>query len=166
MYCCHSASNAQTLVNCPFKFAFKLIVERVSGDDRIVSQKIFSGNYMQFIPYIRTRDSAGGWGEWHQLASKSDLSLFGNPGSWKIVETNIRDLNNPPNALILHTDSSPNIVGYPSGLAGNTCVVLQVLPGGADYSAQLAFSFGLDKMAIRRKSGSTTWTAWKYFTAS
>ena len=34
------------------------------------------------------------------------------------------------------------------------------------YEAQLAFGFGADKMAIRRKSNSSTWTSWKYFTAS
>lgn len=35
-----------------------------------------------------------------------------------------------------------------------------------NYSAQLAFSFEADKIAIRRKNGVDDWSDWKYFTAS
>lgn len=72
------------------------------------------------------------------------------------------DLNNPPKAFILNTGVDP--VGNPS-LGGNGCVVIQQNPGVSAYTAQLAFSFGSDKIAIRRKKERGNWTDWKYFTA-
>lgn len=51
----------------------------------------------------------------------------------------------------------------PSGLSGNQIVVFVGTDNGA-YNTQLAFSFGSDKLAMRRCSGSTTWTNWKYIT--
>lgn len=50
---------------------------------------------------------------------------------------------------------------FPSGLGGNGCVVI-VATTNINYNAQLAFGFGSDKIAIRRKNGSTTWSEWKY----
>ena len=78
----------------------------------------------------------------------------------------VTDLNNPPNAFIIQIIADTRIPGYPSNLDGNTVLALQLYPGRDIYSAQLAFSFDMDKMAIRRKSGSATWTDWKYFSAS
>lgn len=98
-----------------------------------------------------------------QAALKSDL---GNPGSCKIIEIDVSDLNNPPKAYILETQPSVNIPGYPAGLDGNRVLVLQLYPGSLSYSAQLAIGFGCDKLAIRRKSGSVSWTDWKYFIAA
>lgn len=54
---------------------------------------------------------------------------------------------------------------FPSGLGGNSCMVL-VQTDNIQYNAQLAFGFGSDKIAIRRRNGSTTWTAWKYIALS
>lgn len=76
---------------------------------------------------------------------------------------NVTDLNNPPDAIIFM--SSPTSAGYPSTLGGNRCIVLY-LNAGDTYRAQLAFGFGSDRIAIRRKIHTTTWTEWKYFTAS
>lgn len=73
------------------------------------------------------------------------------------------DLNNPPSAFILNTAVEP--VGLPSHLGCNGCVVIQQNPGDNKHSAQLAFSFGSDKIAIRRRYGEEKWTDWKYFTA-
>ena len=81
-----------------------------------------------------------------------------------IVATRVTDLNNPPNTFILNTAVEP--VGLPSYLGCNGCVVIQQNPGDNRYSAQLAFSFGSDKIAIRRRYGGEEWTNWKYFTAS
>ena len=81
-----------------------------------------------------------------------------------IIATRVTDLNNPPNAFILNTAVEP--VGLPSYLGCNGCVVIQQNPGDKEYSAQLAFSFGSDKIAIRRRYGGEEWTNWKYFTAS
>lgn len=75
----------------------------------------------------------------------------------------VTDLDNPPHSLILSTSINP--VGLPKGLNGNRCIVIQHDFGIGDFCAQLAFSFGSDKIAIRRKLGSTNWSDWKYFTA-
>lgn len=74
------------------------------------------------------------------------------------------DLNNPPGAFILSTTVDP--VGLPSFLSSNACIVIQQNPGDKEYSAQLAFSFGADLIAIRRKREGGNWTDWKYFKAS
>ena len=76
---------------------------------------------------------------------------------------NVTDLNNPPNYAILNTQIRP--IGLPSGLMSNACLVIQQNLGEGNYAAQLAFSFGSDKIAIRRKSNTDSWTEWKYFTA-
>lgn len=86
-----------------------------------------------------------------------------NSNSKKIYANNITDLNNPPNYVILNTNVNP--IGLPSGLRSNGCLVIQQNSGAGKYTAQLAFSFGSDKIAIRRKSGTDSWSEWKYFTA-
>ena len=78
-----------------------------------------------------------------------------------IYEENVYDLNNPPSAFILNTGVNPK--GLPD-LNGNSCCVIQHNPGNKAYSAQLAFSFGSDKIAIRRKKNAV-WTNWTYFSA-
>ena len=77
---------------------------------------------------------------------------------------NVSDLNNPPNAFLLNTGVNPK--GLPTGLGGNGCCVIQQNLGIDAYASQLAFGFGSDRIAIRRKIGSSTWTNWKYFTAN
>lgn len=72
------------------------------------------------------------------------------------------DLNNPPNVFLLPTSINPT--GYPTGLGGNSCMVVQYIK--TNYDVQLAFSFGSDKIAIRRKPGQSTWTEWKYLSFS
>lgn len=62
---------------------------------------------------------------------------------------NVTDLNNPPNYAILDTKVNP--IGLPSELRSNGCLVIQHNLGKGNYAAQLAFSFGSDKIAIRRK---------------
>lgn len=80
-----------------------------------------------------------------------------------IYMNNITDLNNPPKCPILDTKINP--IGLPSGLESNACFVIQQNLGTGNYTAQLAFSFRHDKIAIRRKSNTDSWTEWKYFTA-
>lgn len=72
-------------------------------------------------------------------------------------------MDNPPNCVIFTTTASPK--GFPVGLDGNSALVIQQNPG-MEYSSQLAFGFGSDKIAIRRKYGSAKWTDWKYGTLS
>lgn len=74
-------------------------------------------------------------------------------------------MDNPPEHNIFFAMSgSTNI---PTGLISNACFVLQFAAGvNKNYCAQLAFSFGKDMLAIRRKSNSTVWESWKYITFS
>lgn len=75
----------------------------------------------------------------------------------------VTDINNPPNYAILNTGVDP--IGMPSELYSNGCLVIQHNQGNGTYTAQLAFAFGSDKIAIRRKTGTDSWSEWKYFTA-
>ena len=79
-----------------------------------------------------------------------------------ISVANVDNLDNPPKAIILQSKINPK--GMPD-LNANACIVIQGSINNDSYNVQLAFAFGADKIAIRRKSGSTTWTEWKYFTA-
>lgn len=89
---------------------------------------------------------------------KSSLNSKGS----QIVATGINDLDSPPNAIILRTAVNP--VGLPESLGSNGCIVIQQNPNNA-FNCQLAFSFGSDKIAIRRKRNSNAWSDWKYFSA-
>lgn len=84
-----------------------------------------------------------------------------NSNSFSIYKKDVSDLDNPPSAFILNTGVNPK--GLPD-LGSNGCCVIQHNPGSKVYSAQLAFSFGSDKIAIRRKRD-TDWTNWTYFSA-
>lgn len=129
--------------------------------DNYIVQTAYAGLSRMFSRHVDP--PSGTWTQWIEYAPKSDL---GEWGGYKIIKTGVTDLNNPPNAFIIQTIADTRIPGYPSNLDGNTVLALQLYPGRDIYSAQLAFSFDMDKMAIRRKSGSATWTDWKYFSAS
>lgn len=87
---------------------------------------------------------------------------IGRQNSKAIYVNNITDLNNPPKCPILDTKINP--IGLPSGLESNACFVIQQNLGTGNYTAQLAFSFRHDKIAIRRKSNTDSWTEWKFKT--
>lgn len=84
-----------------------------------------------------------------------------NSNRFSIYEKEVHDLDNPPSAFILNTGINPK--GLPD-LGSNGCCVIQHNPDNNEYTAQLAFSFGSDKIAIRRKKN-TGWTNWAYFSA-
>lgn len=84
-----------------------------------------------------------------------------NSDRFSIYEKQVSDLDNPPAAFILNTDINPK--GLPE-LSSNGCCVIQHNPGSETYTAQLAFSFGCEKIAIRTKK-SASWSNWKYFSA-
>ena len=96
-----------------------------------------------------------------QLLWELFFRISNSKGS-QIVATGINDIDNPPIAIILRTTVNP--VGLPEGLGSNGCIVIQQNPNNA-FNCQLAFSFGSDKIAIRRKRNSNAWTDWKYFSA-
>ena len=81
---------------------------------------------------------------------------------YSIITQSVKDLNNPPKSFILQTTTEP--IGYPVELTGNACVVLQQNPGREVYTAQVAFSFGSNKIAIRRKAHINEWSDWAYIT--
>lgn len=97
-----------------------------------------------------------------ETTNKTIPGAINELNSKKIYVNNVTDLNNPPNYPILNTNVNP--IGLPSGLKSNGCLVIQHNLGAGNYAAQLAFSFGSDKIAIRRKSNTDSWTEWKYFT--
>ena len=84
-----------------------------------------------------------------------------NSNRFSIYEKEVYDLDNPPAAFILNTSINPK--GLPD-LGGNGCCVIQHNPGSKTYTAQLAFSFGGDKIAIRSKK-TDAWSGWAYFSA-
>ena len=84
-----------------------------------------------------------------------------NSNRFSICEKNVSDLDNPPAAFILNTDINPK--GLPKLDSNGRCVI-QHNPGNEIYTAQLAFSFGCEKIAIRTKK-TDSWSAWKYFSA-
>ena len=84
-----------------------------------------------------------------------------NSNRFSIYEKEVYDLDNPPAAFILNTSINPK--GLPD-LSGNGCCVIQHNPGSKTYTAQLAFSFGSDKIAIRSKK-TDAWSGWAYFSA-
>lgn len=84
-----------------------------------------------------------------------------NSDRFSIYEKQVSDLDNPPAAFILNTGINPK--GLPE-LSSNGCCVIQHNPGSETYTAQLAFSFGCEKIAIRTKK-SASWSNWKYFSA-
>lgn len=97
-----------------------------------------------------------------ETTNKTIPGAINELNSKKIYVNNVTDLNNPPDYPILNTNVNP--IGLPSGLKSNGCLVIQHNLGAGNYAAQLAFSFGSDKIAIRRKSNTDSWTEWKYFT--
>jgi len=85
-----------------------------------------------------------------------------NSNRFSIYKENVSDLDNPPSAFILNTGVNPK--GLPNFDYGNGCCVIQHNPGNRIYTAQLAFSFGSDKIAIRRRRNGA-WSDWAYFLA-
>ena len=96
------------------------------------------------------------------LTKTNELSETTTALTENIFKKTVMDLDNPPTAFILNTGTNP--VGLPKSLGSNGCLVIQHNPG-SEYTAQLAFSFGSYKIAIRIKQKGE-WSDWKYFTAS
>lgn len=63
--------------------------------------------------------------QFNMYALKSDL---GNAGPYRMVEVGVKDLNNPPNAFILQTNPDAGIPGFPTGIGGNTVLIIQLFP--------------------------------------
>ena len=77
-----------------------------------------------------------------------------------MISTGVSELNNPPNSYIIKSGANP--VGLPN-IGGNSCIALQQsIDSSSMFNAQIAFGYGGDKLAIRRKDNSNDWSDWKY----
>lgn len=133
----------------------------------IASQAYTAGDYVAVNGVLRKVKSAIAKGNTISDSNSTattvtdELDTFRSFSS-RLYASNVNDLNNPPSSFLLNTDVNPT--GMPS-LGSNSCLVLQHNPG-TKFSAQIAFSFGSDKLAIRRRSNSNTWSSWRYVTFS
>lgn len=95
------------------------------------------------------------------------------PSSWqpnKIATSQLyfsqrTDLNALTDQGIYYGVNNSSTTGWPANMNANGIVII-VGTSDPTYNVQLAFGFGADKLVIRRRSGSTTWTNWKYVSFS
>lgn len=74
----------------------------------------------------------------------------------------IYDLDNPPKKMIF--SAMAGSTNLPNGFGGaNAVTVIQMNLGVGNFNSMIAFSFAVDKIAIRRKNGTKNWSEWKYF---
>lgn len=74
----------------------------------------------------------------------------------------IYDLDNPPKKMIF--SAMAGSTNLPNGLGGaNAVTVIQMNLGDGNFDSMIAFTFAVDKIAIRRKNGTKNWSEWKYF---
>lgn len=77
----------------------------------------------------------------------------------------IYDLDNPPKKMIFSARAGST--NLPNGFSGaNAVTVIQMNLGNDSYDSMIAFTFAVDKIAIRRKNGTKNWSEWKYFNTS
>ena len=74
----------------------------------------------------------------------------------------IYDLNKPPKKMIFSARAGST--NLPNGFDGaNAVTVIQMNLGNSNFDSMIAFTFAVDKIAIRRKYGTENWSEWKYF---
>lgn len=77
----------------------------------------------------------------------------------------IYDLDNPPKKMIF--SAMAGSTNLPNDFSGaNAVTVIQMNLGNDSYDSMIAFTFAVDKIAIRRKHGTKNWSKWKYFNTS
>lgn len=77
----------------------------------------------------------------------------------------IYDLDNPPKKMIF--SAMAGSTNLPNDFDGaNAVTVIQMNLGNSNFDAMIAFTFAVDKIAIRRKNGTENWSKWKYFNTS
>lgn len=77
----------------------------------------------------------------------------------------IYDLDNPPKKMIF--SAMAGSTNLPNDFGGaNAVTVIQMNLGNGNFNAMIAFTFAVDKIAIRRKNGTENWSEWKYFNTS
>ena len=74
----------------------------------------------------------------------------------------IYDLDNPPKKMIF--SAMAGSTNLPNNFSGaNAVTVIQMNLGNDSYDSMIAFTFAVDKIAIRRKNGTKNWSKWEYF---
>lgn len=74
----------------------------------------------------------------------------------------IYDLDNPPKKMIFSARAGST--NLPNNFSGaNAVTVIQMNLGNDSYDSMIAFTFAVDKIAIRRKNGTKNWSKWEYF---
>ena len=70
----------------------------------------------------------------------------------------------PPKKMVF--SAMAGSTNLPNNFSGaNAVTVIQMNLGNDSYDSMIAFTFAVDKIAIRRKNGTKEWSDWKYFTA-
>lgn len=167
-----TTSIVKSLVNAPPELAnaYEIIVEwyqaqsnNAYGIQLIYCRLGISGS-ADSRQYIRSRN-ADKWNAWEQVTLKSDL---GDMRGIKVAYSfdAAYNINTPPAAFILQAHTSHTTGDLPAGLGGTVFIILQSNPGNDSHNGQFAFGFATDKIAFRKKNGSTTWDEWKYVTFS
>lgn len=98
--------------------------------------------------------------------SLNTLSGYFNTGLYLYNSTQTSSSINKPGRVFARyrMDICPGTM--PANLKGNQCTVYTQAPDpsgtATKYNVQVAVGFGADKIALRRKNGSTSWLPWKY----
>lgn len=112
------------------------------------------------IAAVYHSDSTGGNWDSNPIALKSDL---GNTNNMQLMQAYPDNIDDPPLAIILQAHLNNTLGTLPTEIGGSVFLILQSNPTirYRQYNSQLAFGFGGDKIAFRRRSGGG-WTEWKY----
>lgn len=82
-YHCPFTGDAMTLLNCPVRKAFSLVINRTSGDGYTQRLFVFDPTYPQiFIRNVYNEE----WGQWHQISLINTASQESNSLTETIVE--------------------------------------------------------------------------------
>lgn len=85
-----------------------------------------------------------------------------NEVNGSLPAVDIYDLDNPPKKMIF--SAMAGSTNLPNNFSGaNAVTVIQMNLGNDSYDSMIAFTFAVDKIAIRRKNGTKNWSKWEYF---
>lgn len=96
-----------------------------------------------------------------QTSNKTVLGAI-NEVNGSLPAGGIYDLDNPPKKMIFSARAGST--NLPNNFSGaNAVTVIQMNLGNDSYDSMIAFTFAVDKIAIRRKNGTKNWSKWEYF---
>ena len=118
-YDCFTASNAQSLSNCPVGLAFKLLVD-VEHNPAVVTQTITLLNSNSQMPFRRSKENTGSWGAWKQYASLTDVSSVNE--KFSVAGNMINDFNDVSFFQSFFVANSSRILPFKSATANQPAV--------------------------------------------